>query len=238
MYPQESNFDKIVSAPMSVVIACDHPGMSSDLARILGEQFDINVMLACNSGELAVTAIRQFAPDVALLDVEISDLEVVDVLANIMAGGLKTKVVCLTRPLSGHDFSKEIVMGAKGILSKDEATSKIVDCIREVFYGNNWFPPDTLPEREVMRRRQRNPRIRALTARERQIALLVCEGLSNKQLGHQLNVTEGTVKVHLHKIYRKLGVRNRAALSALATTSRAFLRSGRSKRSEIVGQMA
>jgi two-component system nitrate/nitrite response regulator NarL len=77
--------------------------------------------------------------------------------------------------------------------------------------------------------------VKALTVRERQIALLVCDGLSNKQLGEQLNLTEGTVKVHLHKIYRKLGLRNRAALSALVATSRAPLKSRRLKRSEVVG---
>jgi DNA-binding NarL/FixJ family response regulator len=57
---------------------------------------------------------------------------------------------------------------------------------------------------------QGRPSIRkTLTAREREIALLVCDGLSNKQMGQQLNLTEGTIKVHLHVIYRKLGLRNR-----------------------------
>jgi len=84
-------------------------------------------------------------------------------------------------------------------------------------------------------RRSRRRAVKALTVRERQIALLVCDGLSNKQLGEQLNLTEGTVKVHLHKIYRKLGLRNRAALSALVATSRAPLKSRRLKRSEVVG---
>ena len=77
------------------------------------------------------------------------------------------------------------------------------------------------------RRHDRHP-IRALSERERQIAFLVCDGFSNKQLGVYLNITEGTIKAHLHNIYRKLGVRNRAALSALAMTTRgAFFRRGK-----------
>ena len=92
------------------------------------------------------------------------------------------------------------------------------------------------PERNAERRLQRQRPISALTARERQVALLVCDGLSNRQLGQLLNLTEGTVKVHLHKIYRKLGLRNRAALSALVVASRASLKSRRGKRSEVVGQ--
>ena len=72
------------------------------------------------------------------------------------------------------------------------------------------------------RRHDKHP-IRALSERERQIAFLVCDGFSNKQLGVHLNITEGTIKAHLHNIYRKLDVRNRAALSALAMTTRGAL---------------
>jgi DNA-binding CsgD family transcriptional regulator len=64
--------------------------------------------------------------------------------------------------------------------------------------------------------------LKKLTARQREIALLVSGGLSNRQLGQKLDLTEGTVKSHLHKIYRKLGLRNRAALSALAARAEAM----------------
>ena len=62
----------------------------------------------------------------------------------------------------------------------------------------------------------RQDRIQPLTRRERQIALLVCTGLSNKQIAQQLNVAEGTVKVHLHNVYEKLAIRNRTMLALLA----------------------
>jgi DNA-binding NarL/FixJ family response regulator len=61
----------------------------------------------------------------------------------------------------------------------------------------------------------RQDRIQPLTPRERQIALLVCTGLSNKQIAQQLTVTEGTVKVHLHNVYEKLAIRNRTMLALL-----------------------
>jgi two-component system nitrate/nitrite response regulator NarL len=62
----------------------------------------------------------------------------------------------------------------------------------------------------------RRDKMKPLTSRERQIALLVCTGLSNKQIGRQLDLTEGTVKVHLHNIYVKLAIRNRTMLALLA----------------------
>jgi DNA-binding NarL/FixJ family response regulator len=90
------------------------------------------------------------------------------------------------------------------------------------------------PKGGAMPALQGRPSIRkTLSAREREIALLMCDGLTNKQLGEQLDLAEGTVKVHLHKIYRKLGLRNRAALSALAVAGRASLKPQRGKRSTI-----
>jgi DNA-binding NarL/FixJ family response regulator len=175
-----------------------------------------------------------------MLDIVMSDLIVFEVLCSIAADGYKNKVVCLTAARTGHDITAAIAMGAKGIIFKDATPDSIVDCVRDVFHGKNWFPAALLnaaPERETGRRPQGKPLIRALTARQRQIALLVCDGLSNKQLGQQLDLTEGTVKVHLHKIYRKLGVRNRTALSALAMAGRASLKSRRGKRSDVIAQM-
>ena len=223
-----STFSNALPGSISVIIADDHPMMSGGIASVLGAQTDIDIIVACNTGKSAAAAIRQFVPDVAVLDIGISDLNVLDVLSSIAADGFKTKVVCLTAAPNGHEITAAVAMGARGIIFKDTARDSIVDCVRDVFHGKHWFPaarPDVAPERKIARRPQGKPLIKALTARQRQIALLVCNGLSNKQLGQQLNLTEGTVKVHLHKIYRKLGVRNRAALSALAMASRASRKS-------------
>jgi two-component system, NarL family, nitrate/nitrite response regulator NarL len=228
----------MLSNPISLIIANGHPNMASDIVRDLGDHTDIDIVLACSSGRIVAAAIKQFVPDVALLDIEISDLNLLDILSRIAADGLKTKVVCLTGSALDGRLTTAIAMGAKGILSKQAAPQNVVDCIRDVFYGENCLPSsffDAQPEREMRPRRQGKRAVKALTVRERQIALLVCDGLSNKQLGEQLNLTEGTVKVHLHKIYRKLGLRNRAALSALMVTSRVSLKSRRGKRSEVAG---
>lgn len=221
MNPQSSSISKSVPRPISVVVA--DPMMSRGIASILGAQMDINIIAACDTGKVATAAIRQFVPDVAVLDIGLSDLDVLEILSDIAAEGLKTKVVCLTAMPTGHEITAAIALGAGGIISTNAAPNSIVDCVRDVFYGKRWIPAavvDAAPERDIRNRRQGKPLIRALTPRQRQIALLVCDGLSNKQMGQQLNLTEGTVKVHLHKIYRKLGVPNRTALSSLAMASR------------------
>jgi DNA-binding NarL/FixJ family response regulator len=238
MHPQPANFEKILPVPISVIIACGHPTMSSDFTRILLEHTDINVLLACSTGKVAAAAIQQFTPDIALLDIEILDLNVLNIVSSIATDKLKTKVVCLTASPSGHDLIEPIAIGTQGILFKEAARDNIAECLRHVFHGGNWFPAaplNALPEREV-RRRQSKPFNRALTAREHEIALLSCDGLSNRELGQQLNLSQGTVKIHLHHIYRKLGVRNRAALTALVMASRASHKSRGGKRSGLLSQ--
>ena len=227
MCSQISTLSKALPGPISVIVADDHAMMSDGIASVLGAHTDIDIIAACNSGKSAAAAIRQFVPDVAVLDIGMSDLNVLDVLSSIAADGFRTKVVCLTAAPNDHEVTAAVAMGARGIVFKDAARDSIVDCVRDVFNGKHWFPsapPDIAPERRIARKRGK-PLIKALTARQQQIALLVCNGLSNRQLGEQLNLTEGTVKVHLHKIYRRLGVRNRAALSALAMASRASRKS-------------
>jgi DNA-binding NarL/FixJ family response regulator len=232
MHPEPLDYMKNVSVPISVIIADGNPITLSGFARIFGEHKDINVLLVCSTSDVAAAAIQQLVPDVALLDAQIPDLNVVDILSRIAADGLKTKVVCLTASTSGHDLTGAIAMGAKGILFKDATPDQVLGCVRDVFYGRDPAALlDAPPERKANRRRQRQRPIWALTARERQVAFLVCDGLTNRQLGQRLNLTEGTVKVHLHKIYRKLGLPNRAALSALVVASRASLKASGSRSS-------
>jgi DNA-binding NarL/FixJ family response regulator len=113
--------------------------------------------------------------------------------------------------------------GAKGLLFKDAAPDNLIDCVREVAKGKLWFPDglvDAARERESGRQADGECSIGALTPRETQITLLVSEGLSNKLVAWQLNMAEGTVKLHLHNIYEKLGIPNRTALCALTIPHR------------------
>ena len=205
---------------VSVVVADDHPVVLRGITEILRAQPDISVVAACSCGRDATAAIQQFAPDVAVLDIVMPDLNGLDVLSSIERNGFKTRVVILTAVATEDRVLAAMTRGAKGLLFKDAAPDNLVDCVREVARGKLWFPNDPIGaarERET----ERQAEIGALTLRERQITLLVSEGLTDKLVAEQLNLAEGTVKSHLHNIYRKLGIPNRTALSARA---RALLR--------------
>jgi two-component system, NarL family, nitrate/nitrite response regulator NarL len=203
--------------PVSVVVADDHPAVLYGITEILRAQPDISVVATCGAGESATAAIKQFTPNVAVLDIIMPDLSGLDVLLNIKKDGIKTRVVLLTAAATDERILAAMTSGAKGLLFKDAAPDNLVDCIRDVAKGKLCFPNDLMDsalERKIGQQADSECSIEALTPREAQVALLVSEGLSNKLMAWQLNMAEGTVKVYLHRIYEKLGIPNRTALCA------------------------
>jgi two-component system, NarL family, nitrate/nitrite response regulator NarL len=207
--------------PISIVVADDHPVVLHGVAGILRTQGDMNILAACSDGASAANAIRQFAPDIAVLDIAMPDVTGLDVLSSVIASGLDTKVVFLTALATDDQILTAIANGAKGIVLKDAAFESLVACVREVAAGRQWFPVDlveTALRRDTQQRAESRRFVQRLTEREQEIVLLVAEGLSNKEIARRINLTEGTIKIHLHNIYDKLEVPNRTALTALAIT--------------------
>jgi two-component system nitrate/nitrite response regulator NarL len=204
---------------ISIVLADDHPVVLHGVAGILRAEPDMNVLAACNDGTAAVQSIRQFAPDIAVLDIAMPGLNGLEVLSNIVADGFKTKVVFLTAVATDDQVLAAIANGAKGIVLKDAASDSLVDCVRDIAAGKQWFPTDVVEaalRRDAGRRAESEHFVQKLTTREQQIVILVAEGLPNKNIARRIGLTEGTVKIHLHNIYEKLEVPNRTALTALA----------------------
>jgi DNA-binding NarL/FixJ family response regulator len=132
-------------------------------------------------------------------------------------------VVLLTATASERQLLRAIGDGVQGIVLKEQALTELVQCVRSVAEGRQWLPSnlvDAALEHETRRRSSSHSLIQLLTIREREVSLLVAEGLSNKEVGRRLELSEGTVKIHLHNIYQKLQVNNRTSLAALAIANR------------------
>jgi DNA-binding NarL/FixJ family response regulator len=183
----------------------------------------MNVVTVCGDGATALAAIRKWSPAVAVLDIVMPELTGLDVLASIAADGLVTKVVLLAATVSDEQLVRAFAAGAQGIVLKEEAVTELVQCILAVAGGRQWLPfalINAALERETRRRSTSQRLTQLLTLRERQVVLLIAEGLSNKEVGRRLELSEGTIKIHLHNIYQKLQVSNRTALAALAIAHR------------------
>jgi two-component system, NarL family, nitrate/nitrite response regulator NarL len=207
-----------VTNQISIIVADDHPVVLCGVLRVLRREPDFKVLASLSEGSAALKAIRELGPDLAVLDVRMPGMDGLAILSE-MGESSATRVVLLTATATDAQIAAAIRYGARGVVLKQCAADRLVECIREVAAGRHWFPADLVnetPDRASERSAEEDRREQTLTVRERQIITLVAEGLSNKQVGRHLNLAEGTVKIHLHHIYDNIGVPNRTALAAVA----------------------
>jgi two-component system nitrate/nitrite response regulator NarL len=214
----------------SVVIADSNPVFLCGLANVLQTEGDFVVVASCQDETECIAAIRALSPSLALLDLSLSDLSGFQVLAAVRAEAFLTRVVFLSSSAGATDAARAFFMGASGVLPKDGAPHSLVRWLRQVMSGQQLVPlavrnaePRNAAQRYRMRGKPEDLVI-ALTPRERQIMELVSTGLSNREVGKQLRISEGTIKVHLHHIFQKLSIRNRTALANISRTRPMSLR--------------
>jgi len=207
---------------LRIVLADDHPIVLNGLKMLLGLRKDTEIVAMEDNGASALQTIRAVEPDLAILDINMPQLSGVEVLENIEGDGLATRVILLTASASDAHIERAVKYGAWGIMLKDTAADELLECIETVVGGERWLPADVIGPaiaRETQRRNDKTSLQSALTVREMELVRLVSEGLANKQIARIINISEGTVKIHLHNIYQKLGVSNRTALTTLAHRS-------------------
>jgi two-component system, NarL family, nitrate/nitrite response regulator NarL len=200
---------------VSLVIADRHPVVLQGLAQMLGALPDFKIVASCGDGKNCVEALRKLVPDVALVDFSMPGLTGPQILAFAHSENLSTRLVLFA------DEERELVMataaGAHGVILKNVAPEILVQSLRKVAKGQRLplLSSDQGLPREPTNVAIKENALAVLTDRERQIVGLVSLGLSNKTIGRQLSVTEGTIKLHLNHIYRKLEIHNRTLLAGV-----------------------
>jgi two-component system, NarL family, nitrate/nitrite response regulator NarL len=203
--------------PISLVVADDHPLILDGLRSLFRQEADFHVAAECSNGTQALEAVRRHAPDVLVLDLRMKDMSGLDVLRSIAEEALPTRVVVLTAALDEDQVVEAIRLGGKGIVLKEMAPRLLVQCIRAVHAGGEWL--DIAPVGRALGQllsREANERALNLTDREREVIRFVSKGLPNKDIASELGISEGTVKIHVHHIYAKLGLSNRVELAVYA----------------------
>jgi len=197
-----------------LVIGDDQPVFLQGLANVFKSHPDIKIVAQCSDGASVMKAIRELTPDIAMIDISMSGLNGLDVLGTVASEKLKTRVLFLTADVTEAQIADAISGGAKGIVFKNSTPVEIARSVRKVAGGKYQFPKD-LAEAVRKRHAKRQRPMQRLTPRESEVTRHVIKGLSNKQIGQQMQLSEGTVKIHLHNIYKKLRVSNRTALATM-----------------------
>jgi DNA-binding NarL/FixJ family response regulator len=202
-----------------IVIVDDHTLFREGLRTILEMEEDIEVVADAESAEDIVELVWQTRPDVLLLDIRMpqgSGLDAVPAVLRISPG---TQVLVLTASDEKEEHVRAFKLGAKGVVLKDSARQTLMQAIHTVSTGQVWVDPRmTGALVEELSHLGTDPGgfggrdENGLTERELEIVRLVASGYKNKEVGHQLTISERTVKTHLTNIFQKLGVRDRVGL--------------------------
>ena len=212
---------------ITILLADDHPLVLRGIADLLKSEQDLDVVATCSSGTEALDRIRVLLPDVAVLDVAMPGLTGVEVVQRMGEEQLRTRAILLTAAASDANIDDAVAAELWGLVLKDAAPDQLVQAVRTVCAGQRYLAPELIEPAltRAAERRIAGERIRQrITAREREVALLVEEGRSNKEIGRELGLSDGTVKIHLHNIFQKLGVPSRQALAALIASCKEQLR--------------
>jgi len=202
---------------VSIVVADCHPVFLCGLISILQSERTFDVVASCCDGMKSLQAIRELSPDIALLGSAMPILSGAKVLAASIAEGSPTRILLLAAAAERVSMFAAAI-GAYGVVPRDVPPAILIHSVRQVAAGRRLSMRE-LQAAEAGSATYASVRALAmLTERERQIAKLASVGLSNKEIGRELNLTTGTIKVHLHKIYQKLEISNRTTLAALAVS--------------------
>ena len=198
----------------NILVVDDHPFFLHGFSQYLGETSEFEVETALSVDE-AITKIDVARPDLAMLDVTMHGGGGLRVLRYLRLHYPNVPAMFLTVHIDPEQTIEAMRLGIKGIALKDSDPDAIIEGMNAVLAGGKWF--ETAVTEPALQYSIEKPSgsVRSddlLTKRELEIVELVCLGLRNRQIADRCNLTEGTVKIHLNSIYRKLGVASRAEL--------------------------
>ena len=198
---------------ITVLLVDDHLVVRSGLRALLGTQPDLHVIAEAASGEEAMDRVQEHSPDVVVMDLAMgAGMDGIEAIRKIRERVRGQAILVFTTYDSDADIVRAVDAGAMGYLLKDAAPEEIFSAIRGAVQGKSVMSP---PVASRLFQQLRNPE-EILTPREAELLSLLTEGLSNRELGRRLFISEATVKTHLAHIYAKLGVETRAAAIATA----------------------
>ncbi len=206
-------------SPIRVVLADDHPLILGGLENLLKMEEGFEVVSSCTNGEDALNAVKKYKPDILVLDLRMPRMDGLATLKAIRDLHLPVRAVFLAAELSEQDIIQGIRLGVNGVVLKEMAPRLLVQCLRKVSSGGQWLEREAFNRAmgKLIQRQEGLEEVgRALTNREVEIVRMVGQGFRNREIGEKLSISEGTVKLHLHNIFRKLNIGNRAQLVCYA----------------------
>jgi DNA-binding NarL/FixJ family response regulator len=180
------------------------------LMTAVSDASDMEVVADVESGQEAIKAFRKYRPDIVILDLRMHGLSGVETLRALRQEFKNARVLVFSSYAKGEEIYQAMKAGATGFVMKEMPLTRLLGAIRAVHGGEHYIPPEI-----AVRVGERLPA--DLSPRELDVLQMLGRGFSNKEIGTQLGVAEGTVKIHITNMFGKLGVadRTQALLAAI-----------------------
>ena len=196
----------------SVMLIDDHPLLRKGLKQLLALEDDLEVIAEASSGAEAIPLATELDPDLIILDLNMQGMDGIATLKRLRDEGVTSRIVMLTVSDADEDVVNAISNGADGYLLKDSDPEILLEHIKRALSGKMVLSEAVT---QVLATALRRPTVKApaelnsLTNREHEILSFIAKGLSNKLIARELNISDGTVKVHVKHLLKKLGLRSR-----------------------------
>lgn len=201
-----------------VLIADDHSMIREGLKQLLELDGEIVVVSEAKDGRECIEQIRKTKPDVILLDINMPVMDGLEVLSKLREAKNNTKVLMLTIHNEIEYLIKAVDIGCNGYVLKDSSFEILKKAINTVYYGETYIEPQLIPllNSTLAKRDTANNVLDTLTKREIQILKYVASGITNREIGEKLNISERTVKNHVSSMFKKIGVADRTQAAIFA----------------------
>lgn len=202
---------------IKILLIDDHTLFRESVARLLASEPDFEVVGHCALLDQAFEIIRSKPVDIVLLDPDLGDERGVAFFASARQMGFTGRVLVVTGGMSDQEATEMVSRGAAGIFMKHHPPGLLAKSIRKIFEGEMWLDQTWVQNLlKQARSGQGQPRARSFTPRELDVLRGVLEGMSNKEIGARLGVSETAVKASMQQLFHKTGVRTRSQLVRVA----------------------
>lgn len=196
----------------SVMLVDDHPLLRKGLRQLLAFEDELQIVAEASSGAEAVVLANELDPDLIILDLNMQGMDGHQTLKKLRDDGVTSRIVMLTVSDSNEDVIKAISLGADGYLLKDSDPDELLEQIKKAVHGKMVLSEAVNAAlADAIRRPVEKPAtdLSQLTNREQEILELIAKGRSNKLIARELDISDGTVKVHVKHLLKKLNLRSR-----------------------------